>query len=389
MFATPIKTIMAAASLCKLEIDDQSFSLYLLTQPNGDSLDLRAFDGTDSWAGKLTSGNLAEMARKVYYLVCEVDALYKDDLLVCFIEQVSLDEEKFKEDTLKALTRQNLGISNYVYNVVKKGGGGQMELTWKKHILTNNVKFLLGSVTLNICREQGGIRLLDFAVSALDQNQQVIGDLEKENLRLASERQGALSRLEKCANLQEAIEKDLFGKFKVVLNEKKAKIRRLMEQLSNVSAQLSQLQHSKQSTSKPAPTAKEDSGTESHKGREGPRDSDNDTDDEIVHSPSPMVTEGHGRANPPPPGPRLPVESLLGDPNEREISSPPVKRRKRNVGATSKVKGQAVELPRPPSISRSSSSIHSSEKVRVRSTSSESKKSEEDSLESDELLQLL
>ena len=40
-------------------------------------------------------------------------------------------------------------------------------------------------------------------------------------------------------------------------------------------------------------------------------------------------------ADPPPPsssGPGLPVESLLGDPNEREISSPLVRRRKRNMG---------------------------------------------------------
>ena len=307
-----------------------------------------------------------------------------------FIEQVSLDEEQFKEETLKALTRQNLGILNFVYSASKKGGGSQMELTWKKHILTNNVKFLLGSVTLNICREQGAIGLLDFAVSALEQNQQDIEDLQKENLRLASERQGALSRLEKCANLQEDIEKDLFGKFKVVLNEKKAKIRRLMEQLSNISAQLSQLQQSsKQSTSKPAPPAKDDSVTENRRGREEAQDSDDETDDEMVHSPSPMVTEGHTPSTPPPPGLRVPVESLLGDPNEREISSPPVKRRKRNVGATSKVKGQPVELPRPPSIGRSSSSTQSSGKVRVRTTSSENKKSEEDSLESDDLLQLL
>ena len=313
-----------------------------------------------------------------------------------FTEQVSLDEDKFKEETLKALTRQNLGILNFVYSATKKGGGGQMELTWKKHILTNNVKFLLGSVTLNICREEGAIQLLDFAVSALEENQQEIGDLQKDNHRLASERQGALARLDKCANLQQDIEKDLFGKFKVVLNEKKAKIRRLMEQLTNVSTQLSQLQQSmKQSASKAATLpATDDNGTEKHRGREEGRrgqESEDETDDEMVHSPSPLVTRAeHASRTPPPSGaPHLPIESLLGDPNEKEISSPPVKRRKRNVGAASKVKGQAVELPRPPSIGRSSSSAQSSGKVRVRSTSSESKKSEEESIESDDLLQLL
>ena len=49
------------------------------------------------------------------------------------------------------------------------------------HILTNNIKFR--SVTLNICHEQGAIRLLDFAVSALEEK---IGDLQEENHLLAS-----------------------------------------------------------------------------------------------------------------------------------------------------------------------------------------------------------
>lgn len=73
VIATPITlhhrlkvVTMAAASLSELEIDDQPFSLYLLTQQNGDSLELRAFDGTDSWVGNLSGGNLAEMARKVW-----------------------------------------------------------------------------------------------------------------------------------------------------------------------------------------------------------------------------------------------------------------------------------------------------------------------------------
>ena len=80
-------------------------------------------------------------------------------------EQVSLDEDQFREETMKALTRQELGIMNFVYSAVKKGS--TLELTWKKHILSDNIKFLLGSVTLSLCRDQGATKLLDFAVSAL------------------------------------------------------------------------------------------------------------------------------------------------------------------------------------------------------------------------------
>ena len=53
------------AALSRLDIDDQPFSLYLLIQPNGDSLELRAFDGGESWTGKITGRQMKEMAGKV------------------------------------------------------------------------------------------------------------------------------------------------------------------------------------------------------------------------------------------------------------------------------------------------------------------------------------
>lgn len=282
---------------------------------------------------------------------------------------MSIEEKKFKEETEKALTRQDLGLLNFVYSAVRVGS--RLELTWKKHILSDNIKFLLGSVTFDLVRDEGVSNLLDFAVTRLEESALEISDMKKDNIRLASERLGALSRLEKCANLQQDIERDLFGKFKVVLNEKKAKIRKLMEQLSTTTEELNRV---KQSLSKnivvPPSTASEDV----------PGDHGDETDDEMVHSPSPIATAVS-------PGPGKMMESLLGDPKERTISSPPVKRRKRNAGS-SKVKGQPVELPRPPLMSRSSSASQSTGKVNNRKTSSDSKKSE-DSMESDDLLQLL
>ena len=290
-----------------------------------------------------------------------------------------MEEAEFRDVTKKALTRQKLGALNFVYGVEKRGRGS-LELTWKKHIISDNIKFLLGSVTLSLCRKKGAEILLDFAVSALEEKTQVIDDFEKETARLASERQGALARLEKCANLQEDIEKDLFGKFTMVLNEKKAKIRRLMEQLSSLSQQVQELQQSRKKAEAP-PTPQ--GGSE-----DAPVDqSDNETDDEMAHSPSPLATEKRPRLSPTPSSGAA-MESLLGDPSDCLISSPPVRRRKRNTGRTptSKVKGQPVELLHP-SIRKSSSSM-SSETVRVQASSSESKKSDE-SMESDDLLQLL
>ena len=278
--------------------------------------------------------------------------------------QVTMDEATFRDETKKALTRQKLGALNFVYAAEKRGSS--LELTWKKHILSNNIKFLLGSVTLSLCREKGAGTLLDFAVSALEENQQVIGDYEKETARLTSERRGALERLEKCANLQHDIEKDLFGKFVLVLNEKKAKIRRLMEQLNSVSEQVRELQQARKKTV----VTGHQVGSEDVKDTPGDK-SDYETDDEMVHSPSPLATEQRPRISLTPSS-GMQMESLLGDPRERTISSPPVRRRKRNTG---KVKGQPA-------------SGLSLEKVKVQASSLESKKIE-DSIDSDDLLQLM
>ena len=56
-------------ALSRLDVDNQPSPLYLLTEAKGDLLELSAFDGTDSWAGKLTRGQLREMAAKVCTLV--------------------------------------------------------------------------------------------------------------------------------------------------------------------------------------------------------------------------------------------------------------------------------------------------------------------------------
>ena len=68
------------AALSRLEIEDQPFALYMLCKENGESFELTAFDGAESWAGKITKKQLKEMAGKVialhvlapspYYMIC-------------------------------------------------------------------------------------------------------------------------------------------------------------------------------------------------------------------------------------------------------------------------------------------------------------------------------
>ena len=307
-------------SLSKLEIEGQDSVLYVVSSYDGSSLSLTVCDGTKNWVGELSHRQLAHMA-----------------------DQVKMTASDYITETLKALTRENLGLATFIYQV-KNRASSEIELVWKKHHLSDNVRFQLGSVVLREKKSELHSDLLDYAIDSLSNLQQQIAELSTDKARLISERQAALNRLEKCANVKEEVENDLYSKFKLVLNDKKGKIRRLMEQLSHDNIHLHTTEPQEET-----PAGKRD----------------NETDDEMDNS-SPQPTE----------------EYLLGGHTHSSSSPPPVKRRKRDCG--SKVKGQPLEIPRPPSIIRGGSS----EKKKVRSFSSGSDP-KQDSLESDELLGLL
>lgn len=227
-------------------------------------------------------------------------------------------------------------------------------------------QFQLGSVTLEPHSPGTSYQLvLEHAVSTTHALQQKIEGLERENSRLVTERQAALSRLDKCAGLKEEVEGELYSKFKVVLNEKKAKIRRLMEQLGTLSDQNKSLQLQVSSQAGRA------MASSSPTGEGGTHDGENkETDDEMAETtPSPKQS---GCSHP-----AMAASGLLGE--AQEVVSPPVKRRRRQ---TRRRGGGEPEIPRPPTITRPPST----DKVKVRSERGDSGGA---SVESDDLLEQL
>ena len=166
----------------------------------------------------------------------------------------------------------------------------------------------------------------------------------------------ALSRLERCVGLKEELEGELYSKFKNVLNEKKAKIRQLMEQLRVLSDENKVLQEKikSQGTGQAVSSSPSSIGTgEGGGGME--KESSNESSPQHRHSPFPSTAP----------------HSLLGE--AQEVVSPPVKRRRREAGR----RGE-LEIPRPPSITRQPPRA----RVRV-------EPEQPASAESDELLELL
>ena len=225
-------------------------------------------------------------------------------------------------------------------------------------IFSSSLQFQLGSVALETQpRDSGYQEILEHSVSTTQSLQSRIEQLERENGRLTSERKMVLSRLEQCVGLKEELEGALYSKFKNVLNEKKAKIRQLMEQLRVLSDENKGLQQKIKSqgtgrtvsnTATPSTSTGEGGG-----GRE--KESSNETSPLHQHSPSPSIAP----------------HSLLGE--AQEVVSPPVKRRRREAGR----RGE-LEIPRPPVISRQLPPA----RVRV-------EPEQPASVESDELLELL
>ena len=276
-------------SFAKLETDDGSRTLYVLTGYSDGAVSLAVSDGAKTWMGRVSPRQLGEMARKA-----------------------KMEIGEFTSESLKALTCENVGDLNFVYSA-KLNPSGSLELAWKKHLISENIKFQLGVAVLDPSpSEVVHSDLLGFASGSITSLREQISSLQKENERLDNERRGALNRLEKYVNIKEDVENDLYGKFKLVLNEKKAKIRRLMDQLL---AEKNKSLHEEVRNDRSASRDLPEKTPPVEEGGDG-------TDDEICDDLTPPP-----RPKRPPSGSTRAVESLLG--GDVEVVSPPVRRRKR------------------------------------------------------------
>ncbi|XP_039242450.1 DNA repair protein XRCC4 isoform X1 [Pipra filicauda] len=95
-------------------------------------------------------------------------------------------------------------------------------------------KFRLGSVKLQEVPSPAKVvkELIGYCLDSLGKLQAKNEHLQRENERLFSNWSDAEQRLEKCVEAKEKLEADLYNRFILVLNEKKAKIRNLQKLLN-------------------------------------------------------------------------------------------------------------------------------------------------------------
>ncbi|XP_070565467.1 DNA repair protein XRCC4-like isoform X2 [Ptychodera flava] len=227
---------MARKTLCKLEAGtDEYFLLTTLHEEGEDGFTMALTDGSQAWTGEIS--------------IDELESLASD---------IKMDASEYINQTCKALTREKTGQTTFQYQV-KKYKGESIEFSWKKVMDTDRIKFQLGSVVLEKASDTTETvkEIFDFSIEKMGSLHGKISTLEADNARLSAERGKALKRLEKCVELKENMEKDLYGKFQVLVNDKKAKIRQLKEEASRAAAN-----EAESDTDKEENTDKEDNADE-------------------------------------------------------------------------------------------------------------------------------
>ncbi|XP_032243221.2 DNA repair protein XRCC4 isoform X1 [Nematostella vectensis] len=200
------------SSLCKISTDLGSY--YLLTKlHNGgrDGLEMTICNGENIWRGKVSPEEISSMA-----------------------EAIDTELESYTQQMVKAFTGKRTDTENFVYQTTIENN--KLKFYWKKQ-LADGVKFQLGCVdfsTVDTPRPMNMI--LDFAVSEMTTLKREIVQKTEDNGRLANERRKAVKLLDECVKGKAELESDLYQKFAIVLNEKKAKIRQLKSQVEDSSS---------------------------------------------------------------------------------------------------------------------------------------------------------
>ncbi|XP_057674726.1 DNA repair protein XRCC4-like [Corythoichthys intestinalis] len=146
--------------------------------------------------------------------------------------ELEMPEDKYIQDLREALTGEGSPAS-YRLTLLPSPPDGGAELTLTYHKVQKDISFRLGSVMLNPVPEpREAVRaLLTYSLergTSLERHNQ---ELREQNRRLGREHGRIAAELKRYAIGREELETELYSRFVVVLNEKKAKIRSLQEKL--------------------------------------------------------------------------------------------------------------------------------------------------------------
>ncbi|KFV88250.1 DNA repair protein XRCC4, partial [Struthio camelus australis] len=144
---------------------------------------------------------------------------------------MEMDREKYVEELKKALILGEESAGKYNFAISRGEESTECHFSYEKNM--KDVSFRLGSLRLQkVSRPVEVVKeLIGHCLDRLGRLQAENEHLQKENERLFSDWNDVEKRLEKCVKAKEELEADLYNRFVLVLNEKKAKIRNLQKLL--------------------------------------------------------------------------------------------------------------------------------------------------------------
>ncbi|KAM6903105.1 DNA repair protein XRCC4 [Xenentodon cancila] len=203
-------------SVQEIHIPSESYSSYFLRvdwegQSLASGFQILLTNGQDAWRGEVSEAVLNDEA-----------------------EEMEMQTEKYIQDLQKALVAEDSASYSFTLTPDPPDRCHSVTLGYEK--MQRDISFRLGCVLLEVVPKPVEairellVHCLHRGTGLEHQNHK----LEEENQKLRQEQQRITAELRRYAGGKEVLEAELFSRFVLVLNEKKAKIRSLQETVTNL-----------------------------------------------------------------------------------------------------------------------------------------------------------
>ncbi|XP_056394920.1 DNA repair protein XRCC4 isoform X3 [Hyla sarda] len=187
-------------------------------QDLGNGFNVTLCDGQNAWTSEVSKEDLSKEAA-----------------------DMEMEHSKYIEELKKALITVQQTGSKYSFDLVKDEENPEMYcFTYEKTL--KDVSFKLGSLRLTNASDPAEIikEFINYCLNCATELHSRNEYLLKENERLRQDWDDMHKQLEKFVKSKEDLERDLYTRFTLVLNEKKAKIRSLNQKLSQTEKKVSE-----------------------------------------------------------------------------------------------------------------------------------------------------
>ncbi|KAI5624344.1 DNA repair protein XRCC4, partial [Silurus asotus] len=159
-------------------------------------------------------------------------------------QEMEMPKEKYVNDLHLILTGEGQPDQRYSFNLTPRhSGSSTLQLSYEK--VQGDMSFKFGMVELLPVPEPTKVikELISYGLDCSSRLQIKIQDVHKENQRLRNEQENITTEMERYIEEKETMERELYNRFVVILNGKKAKIRTLHEMIKQLQNNIKEKNH--------------------------------------------------------------------------------------------------------------------------------------------------